>query len=150
MPSGGLGGHDYHMFNKNGIKFKLTFGDCEYLESRRFINSLSENSIQQLFDAIYTTIWLDNAYAVQNKTYDSYLIGYSSTQEFINTTSTKTTFWGLFPFHLVVLANVAFYPFSCGDCRWNIELDFGSATDFKFVNYNPNPCSKTISLNESI
>ena len=138
MPSGGLGGHDYHMFTIDTVKFKLSFGDCEYAEARRFINSLSENSIEQLFDSIYKNVWLENVYGVQNKTYDTYLIGQSSTQEFINITATNSTFWGLVPFQLVVLANVAFYPYSCGDCRWNVELDFGSATDFNFTNYDPN------------
>ena len=137
MPSGGLGGHDYHMFTVNGVKFKLSFGDCEYVEARRFINSLSESSIEQLFDSIYKNIWLENVYGVQSKTYDSYLIGKDSTQEFINITATNSTFWGLVPFQLVVLSNVAFYPYSCGDCRWNIELDFGSAADFKFNNHDP-------------
>ena len=138
MPNGGLGGHDYHMFNKNGTKFKLTFGDCEYIGARRFLNTLSESVIEKLFESIYQNIWLENVFAVQSKTYDSYLIGQDSTQSFINLTAPTTTFWGLVPFESVVLANVSFYPYSCGDCRWNIELDFGSATDFKFNNFDPN------------
>ena len=136
MPN--VGGHSYYTFLRNGHKFKVTFGDCEYYQSNKFINSISDSSAEQLFDSVYKNIWLQNVYAVQDKSYDSYLIGQSSTQDFINATATDTTFWGLVPFNLVVLANVSFYPYSCGDCRWNIEFDFGSATEFKYQNFDPN------------
>ena len=136
MPN--IGGHSYHTFQRNGQTFKITFGDCEYRQSNRFINTLTDSNIENLFESIYNNIWLQNVYAVQDKRYDSYLIGQTSTQDFINATSQNTTFWGLVPFDLIVLANVSFYPYSCGNCRWNIEIDFGSATEFKYQNYDPN------------
>lgn len=143
MPSGGLGGHDYHHFNHKNVKYMLTFGDCEYVESRRFINSLSELSINQLFDSIITNIWEINKYGVQNKSLDTHLLGKESTQEFIDLTARSTTFWGLVPFSLVCLANVSFYPYSCNICRWNVQLDFGSAADFNFTNHDPATTTST-------
>ena len=138
MSSGGLGGHDYHTFVHNNEKFLLTFGDCESRESRRFLNSLTEPNINQLFDSIIVNIWEANKYGVQNKIHDTYLLGQDSTQEFIHSTATNTTFWGLVPFNSVCLANVSFYPYSCGIYRWNIELDFGSAAEYNFTNHDPN------------
>ena len=138
MPSGGLGVHDYHIFTRNNEKFMISLGDCEYRESRKFINSLTESNIQQIFNSIMANIWDTNTYGVQNKAYDTYLTGQSSTQEFIMSTSSDNSFWGLVPFELVCLANVSFYPYSCGLYRWNIELDFGSAAEFNFTNHDPN------------
>ena len=79
-----LGGHDYHFCQHQNQTFKLTIGDCEYIESRRFINTLTESNIDQLFRSILTNIWDNNKYGVQSKTYDTYLIGFDSTQEFID------------------------------------------------------------------
>lgn len=136
MPN--IGGHAYYTFHRDDHKFLVTFGDCEYRQSNNFINSLSDENVEQLFNSIYENIWQQNAYSVQDKTHDSYLIGKTSTQDFINTVASDTTFWGLVPFQLVVLANVSFYPYSCGIYRWNIELDFGSATEFNYTNHDPN------------
>ena len=131
------GGHDYHMLQHKNEKFKLTLGDCEYNESRRFINSLTDSNINQLFNSILVNIWDCNRYGVQSKTYDTYLLGQESTQEFINITSPNCTFWGLVPFQLVCVATVSFHPYNCGDCRWNVQVDFGSANEFRFLNHDP-------------
>ena len=136
MPN--LGGHDYHKFNYNNEVFKVSFGDCEYIGSRRFIDSLTESNIKMLFDSIITNIWDCNRYGVQSKNYDTYLLGQSSCQDFINICAPNNTFWGLVPYHNVCLTTVGFFPYSCNDCRWNIQLEFGSATDFKYQNHDPN------------
>ena len=136
MPN--LGGHDYHTCQHNNQTFKLTLGDCEYIESRRFLDSLSDSNKQQLLDSIITNIWDNNKYGVQTKLYDSYLLGYDSIQEFINITSSNSTFWGLVPFQLVCVTTISFHPYNCGDCRWNVQVDFGSVLEFKYSNYDPN------------
>ena len=135
MPN--LGGHNYYTFQRDNDTFKLSFGDCEYSGSRRFIDSLSNQNIEHLFDAIYSTIWKANTYAVQSKSYATYLLGQSSTQDFITITAAETSFWGLVPYQSVCLTTVSFHPFSCGDCRWNVEVEFGSATEFQYTNYDP-------------
>ena len=145
MPNSGL--HTYYNFNKDGLKFKITLADCDYPESRRFINSLSDSNAEQLFETIYNNVWLPNRYGVQSKTYDTYLIGYSSTQDFINHTSNESTFWGIVPFHLVCLSCISFHPFNAGDCRWNIMFEFGSASEFKFSNHDPNTTNINMNRN---
>ena len=132
------GHHTYRTFNRNGQTFKITLADCDYAESRRFINSLTDSNITQLFDSIYNNIWLPNVYGVQNKLYDSYLLGHASTQDFITYTANESTFWGIVPFQLICLSCVSFHPYNAGDCRWNIMLEFGSATEFNFTNFDPN------------
>ena len=141
------GSHNQYFFNKNGQKFTMTISDCEYSESRRFINSLSDSNIDQLFNSIYNNIWTSNTYGVQSKNYDTYLTGQDSTQDFITYTSVNSTFWGIFPFHLVCLSSVSFHPYNCGNCRWNILLEFGSASEFKYTNHDPNSTSNKTSNN---
>ena len=118
--------------------FKLTLGDCEYIESNRFILQLTETNKEQLLQTIITNIWEPNRYGVQSKTYDSYLIGYDSLQEFIQYTAVNSTFWGLVPFQLICLASVSFHPYNSGDCRWNVLVEFGSSNEFKYTNFDPN------------
>ena len=132
------GGHIYRYFTYENQKFMVTFGDCEDIEARRFIDTISERSSAQLFEAIIETIWKPNKYGVQSHQEGNYLIGQNSTQDFIDTVATKTTFFGLVPFNLVCLANVSFHPFSPNkETRWNVELDFGRASDFH-INNDPN------------
>ena len=133
MPN--VGGHDLYMFHRDGLDFKLSFGDCEYLESRRFLNSLTNSNVLNLFESIKSNIWDCNRYGVQQKTYDTYIIGEQSTQDFIN--SCPANFWSLVPFQLVVLTAISFHPYNCNDCRWNILLEFGSASEFKYTNTAP-------------
>ena len=132
-----VGDHNYYYYTRDNNRFLLTLGDCENRSSRRFINSLSQINIDSLFEAIYNTIWLENRYGVRSKTYDTYLLGQNSTQDFITAVATNTTFFGLVPFDLICVADVAFYPYSCGDTRWNCEIDFGSASEFH-INTDPN------------
>ena len=134
-----LGDHNYHHYTRDNQRFRLTFGDCEHVGSRRFIESLNQHIIDSLFDSIYNTIWLANRYDVRNHAFETYLLGQNSTQDFINIVATQTTFFGLLPDY-VCLATVGFYPFSCEDTRWGIELDFGSANEFH-INYDPNSAS---------
>ena len=132
-----VGDHNYYYYTRDENRFLLTFGDCENRNCRRFINNLNQSNIDSLFDAIYTTVWLENRYGVRDKTYDTYLLGQSSTQSFITAVATNTTFFGLVPFDLICVADIAFYPYSCGDTRWNVEIDFGSISEFHY-NFDPN------------
>lgn len=134
MPN--VGGHDHYMFHRDGLVFKISFGDCEYRESRRFLDGLSNSNLQTLFNAIKLNIWDANRYGVQQKTYDTYIIGQDNTQDFIN--HCPSDFWSLVPFQLICLSAVSFHPFNCNDCRWNILLEFGSANEFKYTNCVPN------------
>ena len=132
------GGHDYYQYTRNNEKFLLVFGDCEYNESRRFLNSLNQHIIDSLFNAIMITIWDTNKYNVRNHQEDTYLLGESSTQDFIVSVASETTFFGLCPFNLICLADVAFGPYSPDPSfRWKIQLDFGSANEFH-LNQDPN------------
>ena len=135
MPN--LGGHDLYVFNRDGQDFKLTFGDCEYIESRRFLNNLTSSNTKQLFDSIMTSIWTCNRYSVKSKTYDTYIIGDTNLQDFID--NCPSPFWSLVP-QTVCLSAVSFHPYNCNDCRWNILLEFVSATEFK---YNQSPSTST-------
>ena len=79
-------------------------------------------------------IWDTNRHDVQNSQQDTYLLGQSSTQDFIQ----HTTFFGICPFNHLCLASVSFHPHSPDTTtRWTVELDFGQASDFH-VNYDPN------------
>ena len=134
------GDHDYTYFTHNNEKFLLTFGDCEYIEARRFINSLSEHSINKLIESIMKNVWQANRYDVKSSNQTTYLIGQESTQDFINTIATDCTFFGICQFNLICLAYVSFHPNPrLGDknIRWNIELDFGSALEHH-INHDPN------------
>ena len=135
-----LGDHDYKYFTRNSENFLLTFGDCEYLEARRFLNQLSDHAIDKLVDSIMINIWQPNKYNVQTSDQTTYLIGKDSTQDFINAVATECTFFGICQFNLICLAFVSFHPNpKLGDknIRWNIELEFGSAAEHH-VNYDPN------------
>ena len=132
-----VGDHNYYYFIRDNNRFLLTLGDCENRDARRFINNLNQINIDSLFEAIYTTVWLENRYGVRNNSHDTYLLGQNSTQDFITSVATNTTFFGLVPFNLICVADIAFYPFSCGDTRWNVEIDFGSASEFH-INFDPN------------
>ena len=142
MPN--TGGHDYHYFSYNNLEFLLTFGDCEYSEARRFIDSLSSHAIESLFNAIISTIWTNNCYSVNTATITSYLIGQQSTQDFINIVAKDCTFFGICNFNTICLAYVTFRPnpyLQVKKVRWEIELDFGSANEFH-INYDPNKTDK--------
>ena len=138
MPS--LGGHDYKYFTHGNENFLLTFGDCEYLEARRFLNNLHDHAIEQLIKSIMKNIWDTNRYDVKSSRQTTYLLGQDSTQDFINAVSADSTFFGICQFNLICLAYVSFHPHPrLGDknIRWNIELEFGSAADIH-VNHDPN------------
>ena len=132
------GGHNYYEFQWKAQKFLLTLGDCDTYDARRFLSSLRASNIESLYTAIMTTIWDANVFEVQDSQQDTYLIGQTSTQEFINTVAQETTFFGICPFDHLCLAYVSFHPFSPDrTTRWNIQLDFGRASEFH-VNYDPN------------
>ena len=142
-----LGDHDYYIYNRENARFMLTLGDSHSISARRFVNSINQSNVDSLFEAIYSTIWIPNRYNVRTQAYDTYLFGQDSTQDFINTVATNTTFFGTVPLNLICLANVAFYPYSCAEFRWNIELDFGSSSEFH-VNVDPNDVSQNPPLQQ--
>ena len=126
----------YHYYTRNNISLLLTISDCEYLESRRFINTISDHTFQNLCAAVFETIWVPNRYNIQNIVAMDFLFGQNETQEFINVVSTETTFFALLPFDLVCLASVGIYPFHDLNARIEIELGFGSVREF---HQNENP-----------
>ena len=125
-----LGGHNYHYFVHNGTNLLLTLCDCEYTVARAFINSLTERNIEQLCTAIGIAIWDANEHNVQFENQFLFLLGQAATQEFINSVSNYTTFFGLVNFDLVCVSSVAFYPFHDRRSRLEIELSFGSRQEF--------------------
>ena len=135
-----LGDHDYHYFTYNNENFLLTFGDCEYIEARRFLDNLSEHAIDQLKTSIMKNIWEADRFGAKSSQITSYLIGQDSTQEFINAIATDCTFFGICRFNLICLAYISLHPYPrLGDknIRWNIELEFGSAAEIH-INHDPN------------
>ena len=140
------GGHNYYEFQWNNQTFLLTLGDCDNNDARRFLSSLRDSNIESLYRSIMLTIWDANAYDVQSSRQDTYLIGQSSTQEFINTVARQTTFFGICPLDHLCLAFVSFHPYSPDSTtRWNIQLDFGRASEFH-VNYDPNTTHQSPNL----
>ena len=131
-----VGSHNYYYYTRNNVTLLLTISDCEYLESRRFINSTSDHNFQNLCAAIFESIWVPNRYNIQNLVAMDFLFGQNETQEFITTVSTETTFFGLLPYDLVCLASVGLYPFHDLNARIEIELGFGSVREF---HQNENP-----------
>ena len=143
-----LGGHNYFYFNYHNVPLLLTVGDCEYIGARRFIDSTADHNFHSLCTAIGDTIWAPNRYNVQTNRHMDFLLGQNETQEFINTVSERTNFFGLMP-EYVCVANIGLYPFHDLHARWEIDIGFGSALEFH-QNYNPNAQNNQINLEDNL
>ena len=132
-----VGSHNYYYHTQDGVTLLLTLSDCEYVESRRFINSTSDTIFQMLTRSIFQTIWAPNRYDIQNLVGMDFLFGREQTQQFIEHVSTDSDFFGLLPMDLLCVASVGLYPYHDLNARIEIELAFGPARDYH-INNNPN------------
>ena len=133
-----VGSHNYYYHTQNNVTLLLTISDCEYIESRRFINNTPDHLFQQLSRAVFETIWIPNRYNIQNQLQFNYIFGQAETQEFITHVAAETNFFGRLPMDLICISSIGIYPYHDLNARIEIEIGFGSAREF---HTNSNPAS---------
>lgn len=131
-----VGSHNYYYITHANVPFLLTISDCEYAESRRFINATPDTIFNDLSRAIIDTVWTPNLYEIQDLYGMAYILGQQETQSFIDTVSTACGFFGRLPMNLLCLASVGLYPNHDPRARIEVEIGIGSALEF---HQNSNP-----------